>query len=80
MPETSIVIKTQDKSSDGLKTIAKNAADLGSKLRDLQDKAHSCSKEADEATAAEVIDSRAFSDSCRANRGIILTALQTSLL
>ena len=45
MPETSIVIKTQDKSSDGLKTIAKNAADLGSKLRDLQDKAHSLSKE-----------------------------------
>ena len=45
MPETSIVIKTQDASSAGLKTIAKNAADLGSKLRDLQDKAHSLSKE-----------------------------------
>lgn len=45
MPETSIVIKTQDKSSEGMKTIAKNAADLGSKLRELQDKAHSLSKE-----------------------------------
>ena len=44
MPETSIVIKTQDKSSGGMKTIAKNAADLGSKLRELQDKAHSLSK------------------------------------
>ena len=45
LPETSIVIKTQDKSSEGMKTIAKNAADLGSKLRELQDKAHSLSKE-----------------------------------
>ena len=45
LPETSIVIKTQDKSSEGMKTIAKNAVDLGSKLRELQDKAHSLSKE-----------------------------------
>ena len=45
LPETSIVIKTQVKSSEGMKTIAKYAADLGSKLRELQDKAHSLSKE-----------------------------------
>lgn len=45
MPETSIVIKTQDMSSSELKTIAKNADELGTKLRNLQDKAHSLSKE-----------------------------------
>ena len=38
LPETSIVIKTQDKSSEGMKTIAKNAADLGSKLRNFRTK------------------------------------------
>ena len=45
MPEGSIVIKTQDKSSEGMKTIAKNADALGSKLRSLQDRAHALSKE-----------------------------------
>lgn len=68
MPETSIVIKTQDKSSGGMKTIAKNAADLGSKLRELQDKAHSLSKEkamlsidCDKAKKASRLDRDAFS-------------------
>ena len=45
LPESSIAIKTQDKSSDGMKTIAKNADELGSKLRELQDKVHALSKE-----------------------------------
>ncbi len=45
MPESSIVIKTQDKSSAELKTIAKNAADLGGELRSLQDRAHALSKQ-----------------------------------
>lgn len=39
------MIKTQGKSSKGMKAIAKNADELGSKLRELQDKAHSLSKE-----------------------------------
>ena len=68
MPETSIVIKTQDKSSEEMKTIAKNTADLGSKLRELQDKAHSLSKEkamlsidCDKARKASRLDRDAFS-------------------
>ena len=45
MPESSIVIKTRDESSAELKTIAKNAADLGTKLRKLQDNAYSLSRQ-----------------------------------
>ena len=45
MPEASIVVKTNDQSSEELKTIAQNAAALGTKLRKLQDDAHALSKE-----------------------------------
>ena len=45
MPETSIVIKTEDRSSASFKTIAKEAAALKTKLRELQDQQHLLSKE-----------------------------------
>ncbi len=45
MPDVSIVIKTEDRSSSKFKTISKEAAELGTKLRSLQDRQQSLSKQ-----------------------------------
>lgn len=45
MPETSIVIKTEDRSSAAFKTISEKVKELENRLKDLQDRQHSLSKQ-----------------------------------
>ena len=86
MPEASIVVKTNDQSSDELKTIAQNAAALGTKLRKLQDDAHALSKEKatlsvdfDKAKKELAAAKKKFSETGDAIDGLTMQAAQANV-